>query len=85
MVAASVSVLDTDDGFDSSPLVSMVGFLAGAIAAGVIIRNRERIFVDTERRAAAAEADRLAEAERAVVQRAQPDRPRDARRRGPLR
>ena len=33
----------------------------------MIIRNRERIFVDTERRAAAAEADRLAEAERAVV------------------
>ena len=45
----------------------MVGFLAAAVAAGVIIRNRERIFVDTERRAAQAEADRLAEAERAVV------------------
>ena len=45
----------------------MVAFLIAAIAAGVIIRNRERIFVDTERRAAAAEADRLAEAERAVV------------------
>ena len=45
----------------------MIAFLAAAIAAGVIIRNRERIFVDTERRAAAAEADRLAEAERAVA------------------
>ena len=32
-----------------------------------MIRNRERIFVDTERRAAMAEADRLAEAERAVI------------------
>ena len=45
----------------------MIGFLVGAVAAGVIIRNRERIFVDTERRAAQAEADRVAEAERAVV------------------
>ena len=33
----------------------------------MIIRNRERIFVDTERRATAAEADRLAAAERAVA------------------
>ena len=33
--------------------VSMAAFLVAAIAAGVIIRNRERIFVDTERRAAA--------------------------------
>jgi signal transduction histidine kinase len=31
------------------------------------VRNRERIFVDTERRAAVAEAERLAAAERAVV------------------
>ena len=45
----------------------MVAFLGAAIAAGVLIRNRERIFVDTERRAAEAEADRLAEAERAVA------------------
>jgi signal transduction histidine kinase len=67
LVAASVSVLDTDDGLDVLTLVSMVAFLGGAIAAGVIIRNRERIFVDTERRATAAEADRLAAAERAVA------------------
>jgi signal transduction histidine kinase len=67
VVAACVSVLDRPEGFDFITLVSMVGFLAGAVAAGVIIRNRERIFVDTERRAAQAEADRLAEAERAVV------------------
>ena len=50
-----------------SPSLSMVAFLGGAITAGVIIRNRERIFVDTERRATAAEADRLAAAERAVA------------------
>ena len=67
MLAASVSVLDTEDGFAYFTALSMVAFLAAAIAAGVLIRNRERIFVDTERRAAAAEADRLAEAERAVA------------------
>jgi signal transduction histidine kinase len=67
MLAASVSVLDKPDGFAYLTAVSMMAFLIGAIAAGVIIRNRERIFVDTERRAATAEADRLAEAERAVI------------------
>ena len=67
LIAASVSVLDRPEGFAYLTAVSMIGFLAAAIAAGVIIRNRERIFVDTERRAAQAEADRLAEAERAVV------------------
>jgi signal transduction histidine kinase len=67
VLAAGVSVLDEPEGFAYLSLVSMVGFLAAAAAAGVIIRNRERIFVDTERRAAQAEADRLAEAERAVL------------------
>ena len=65
--AASVSLLDRPEGFAYLNAVSMIGFLAGAVAAGVIIRNRERIFVDTERRAAQAEADRVAEAERAVM------------------
>ncbi len=74
MLAASVSVLDGPDGFEYFTALSMIAFLIAAIAAGVLIRNRERIFVDTERRAAAAEADRLAEAERAVAQRTQPDR-----------
>jgi signal transduction histidine kinase len=67
MLAASVSLLDTEDGFAYFTALSMVAFLAAGIGAGVLIRNRERIFVDTERRAAAAEADRLAEAERAVA------------------
>jgi signal transduction histidine kinase len=67
MVAASVSLLDTDDGFEYLTALSMIASLVGAVVAGVVIRNRERIFVDSERRAAAAEADRLAEAERAVV------------------
>jgi signal transduction histidine kinase len=67
VLAAAVTLLDTDaEGFNYFAAVSMIAFLSGAIAAGVVIRNRERIFIDTERRAAAAEADRLAEAERAV-------------------
>jgi signal transduction histidine kinase len=68
LIAAGVSLLDTDEGFAYFTALSMIAFLAAGIAAGVIIRNRERIFVDTERRAAAAEADRLAEAERAVAE-----------------
>jgi signal transduction histidine kinase len=67
VVAAGVSLLDRPEGFAYLTAVSMIGFLAAGAAAGVVIRNRERIFVDTERRAAQAEADRLAEAERAVV------------------
>jgi signal transduction histidine kinase len=67
MPAAAVSLLDRPEGFAYATAVSMMSFLAAAVVAGVIIRNRERIFADTERRAAQAEADRLAEAERAVV------------------
>jgi signal transduction histidine kinase len=67
MVTASVSLLDRPDGFGYPTALSMLAFLIAASAAGTIIRNRERIFVDTERRAAAAEADRLAEAQRAVL------------------
>ncbi len=67
LLAASASVLDRPDGFAYLTALSMAAFLIAAVAAGVVIRNRERIFVDTERRAAEAEADRLAEAERAVV------------------
>lgn len=67
LLAASMSVLQTDDGYDYLTALSMTAFLAAAVVAGVVIRNRQRIFVDTARRAAAAEADRLAEAERAVA------------------
>ncbi|MET0662827.1 MAG: sensor histidine kinase [Ilumatobacteraceae bacterium] len=67
LLFASVSVLDTPNGFSYLTALSMGAFLSGAAGAGLLIRNRERIFVDTERRAAAAEADRLAEAERAVA------------------
>lgn len=67
MLAASASLLDRDDGFAYPTALSMTAFLAAAVTAGVVVRNRERIFVDTERRATAAEADRVAEAERAVA------------------
>jgi signal transduction histidine kinase len=67
MAAASVSLLDEYDGFAYLTALSMLAFLIGSIVAGIVLRNRERIFVDTERRAAEAEADRLAEAERAVA------------------
>ena len=83
MVAAGVSLLDRPDGFAYLTALSMSGFLIAAVVAGVIIRNRERIFVDTERRAAAAEADRAGRSRAGGAQRAQPDRPRDARRGGP--
>jgi signal transduction histidine kinase len=67
LAAASVSLLDRPDGFAWLPGLSIAGFLGAAIVAGLVVRNRERIFVDTERRAVTAEADRLAAAERAVV------------------
>jgi signal transduction histidine kinase len=68
MVAACTSpILDRPDGFGYPTAFSILAFLIAAIAAGTIMRNRERIFMDTERRAAAAEADRLAEAQRAVL------------------
>jgi signal transduction histidine kinase len=64
--AGSVGLLSDPDGYQYLTAVSVLGFLIAAIAAGVVVRNRERIFVDTERRAAQAEADRAAEAEMAV-------------------
>ena len=66
LVAASFSLLDTDDGFNYFALISMASFLAAAMVAGVVVRNRQRTFADTERRAAIAEADRAVEAERAA-------------------
>ncbi len=65
--AAGVSVLNAPDGFSESNAVSMMAYLGGAAAVGVVIRNRQRIFVDLEDRADRAETERLAEAQRAVA------------------
>jgi signal transduction histidine kinase len=67
LTAASVSILDDADGFMWSNAVSMVAYLGGAAAVGVVIRNRQQIFVDLEDRADRAESERLAEAQRAVA------------------
>jgi len=67
MVGAGVSILNPVDGFAYSNAVSMMAFLVVGTAVGVVIRNREQIFVDAQRRAEVAEADRLVEAERAVA------------------
>ena len=68
MVAvASLTVLSTDSGFDWFNAVGVTVYLAGTGAVAAVVRNRQRIFVDTQRRAEQAEADRLAEAERAVA------------------
>jgi len=66
LLVASVSVFDTPEGFAWLQALSVTAFLIGATVAGVVVRHRERIFVDTERRAAEAEAGRVAAAARAV-------------------
>lgn len=65
---ASITILDTPDGYDVDSAVSMGSFIIGAIVFGLIVRNRRRFFADSEHRAAAAEADRQASAARAVAQ-----------------
>ncbi len=65
---ASITILDTPGGYDVDSAVSMGSFIVGAIVFGLIVRNRRRIFADSEQRAAAAEADRQASAARAVAQ-----------------
>jgi signal transduction histidine kinase len=65
--AASVTILAGDDGYHWSNAFSIILTMTTAILAGTIIRNREEIFIDTKARAERAEADRQAEAERAVA------------------
>lgn len=66
LTVASFGVLDERDGFNYANLANTTLFLVAAAVGGVLIRNRERLFADTERRAEQAERDRVAEAERAV-------------------
>ena len=67
VATASVSLLDDPDGFAWIRGLSIVVFIVAAIILGLVVRNRERVFVATERRAETAEADRAAAAERAVL------------------
>ncbi len=65
---ASVTVFDGADGYRWSNALSMVSAAAAAGLAGAVVRNKEEIFADTVDRAERAEADRQAEAERAVTE-----------------
>lgn len=65
---ASFTVLDTPDGYDVDSAASMSSFLVGVSAIGLLVRNRQRVFADSEQRAVIAEADRQAAAARAVAQ-----------------
>jgi signal transduction histidine kinase len=67
VVAMPTVVAADDEGSEIIHVLNMALYLAGAGAVGALVRNRQRIFVDTQRRAERAEADRLAEAERAVA------------------
>jgi signal transduction histidine kinase len=62
------TVIDQPDGYDLDSAASMVAFLVGTIAVGTLVRNRQRVFADSEHRASAAEADRQANAARAVAE-----------------
>ena len=66
-VIASVSILDTPDGYSFSSAASMGSWLISTTVIGVFVRNRQRIFADSEQRAAEAEADRIAATQQAVA------------------
>jgi signal transduction histidine kinase len=66
LAVASFSVLDEPSGYNYANLANTTTFLIAVAVGGVVVRNRQRLFVDTQRRAEHAEQDRLAEAERAV-------------------
>jgi len=61
--AASESILDRPEGFDYLNAAAMLIYMAAAIAAGVAVR----IYMDTQRRADEAEADRAVATARAVA------------------
>ena len=64
---ASFTLLDGVDGYRWSNALGMTMWVGVTILAAVIVRNKEEIFADTRARAERAEADRMAEAERAVI------------------
>ncbi len=64
---ACFTVIDTPDGYNLDGAASMLAFLIGTTAIGLFVRNRQRIFADSEQRATEAEAGRQAAAARAVA------------------
>jgi signal transduction histidine kinase len=66
LVVASFSILDEADGYNYANLANTTMYIVVLSVAGGVVRNRQRLFADTQRRAEHAEHDRLAEAERAV-------------------
>ena len=65
---ASFTLLDKPGGYDTGGATGMVTSLVGVIVLGVFVRNRQRLFADSEHRASMAEADRQANAARAVAE-----------------
>ena len=65
---ASFTLLDEPGGYDNGGATGMVTSLVGVIVLGVFLRNRQRLFADSENRASVAEADRQASAARAVAE-----------------
>ena len=66
LVVASFTILDDPDGFNYANLANTTLYLIAWAVGGAVVRNRQRLFADTQRRAEHAEQDRIAEAERAV-------------------
>ncbi len=68
LAVAAFTLMDLPTGFDYSGAASMFSSISLLTFVGVIMRNREQIFVKAEARADQAEADRAATAERAVAE-----------------
>lgn len=66
LVVASFSILNEPDGFNYANLANTTMYLVAVAVGGAVVRNRQRLFADSQRRAERAEQDRLAEAEKAV-------------------
>lgn len=67
-VTASFTIFNGAGGYDYASAFGMCLYISAAAVVGSVVRNRQRLFADTERRAERAERDRLVAAERAVSQ-----------------
>lgn len=64
---AWLTILDEPDGHNLANATNMATYLVGGTIVGAVVRNRQRLFADSERRVKQAERDRVVEAERAVA------------------